>query len=671
MRPDEIGLFWQDIRSDKGKSIVPRAMPDIPITNWQAPREFPRLQSAPWLCIDVETKDPQLLTHGPGWARGSGHLVGIAVTAPGASWYFPMRHEVCPEQNLDPDNVLLWARDMLSTNCPKIGANLLYDVGWLGEEGVNVKGPLYDVQFAEALLEEAARVGLDTLGEKYLQQGKEGSILYQWSSEFYGGPSTEKQRANIYRCPPCLVGPYAERDTALPAQILPLQWARMASEGLVPVFEMECRLIPLLIAMRRAGVTVDIPRAEQVRDELSVHLKGLNAQLKELVGFEVNINANESLQRAFKKLGVPMPLDPKRQTPSFAKDLLAGVEHPIAELVLTIKKQTKVRDTFIESYILEKHVNGRVHCQFHPLRGDEGGTRSGRFASSDPNYQNVPSRDDVLAPLVRSCFIPDPGHKQWRRYDYDQIEYRKLAHYAVGPGSDALRVQYNEVPDTDYHVNTQTLVTRYTGLQIPRKPIKNFNFGMTFGMGRGKMIRTTTMELRKLGGSFKLDGDALYNAYHEAVPFTKATLEHYSKQAMSQGFISTILGRRSRFELWEPDRRTGADEERAPALPYHLAVRTYGKVKRAFAHKALNRLLQGSAADTMKMAMLLAWDSGVFNAVGVPRLTVHDELDFSDPGGQEEAWRYIRHTMEHAIPLRIPVLASLEVGPSWGQCVEV
>jgi DNA polymerase I-like protein with 3'-5' exonuclease and polymerase domains len=290
---------------------------------------------------------------------------------------------------------------------------------------------------------------------------------------------------------------------------------------------------------------------------------------------------------------------------------------------------------------------------------------------SIPNGQNIPGRDEELAPLVRGCFIPDVGHKQWRRYDYDQIEYRELAHFAVGPGSDALRAQYNADPNTDYHVNTQTLVTRFTGLEIPRKPIKNFNFGMTFGMGREKMVRTTTMELHKLGGAFRLDGDELYNAYHEACPFTRATLEHYSKQALNFGFISTILGRRSRFDLWEPDVRTRGEDERKPALTYAKALAFYGKIKRAYAHKALNRLLQGSAADMMKKAMVLLWESGVLHHVGVPRLTVHDELDFSDKGGDEEAWRYVRNVLETAIPHRIPIKASLEIGPDWGHCEEV
>ena len=671
MRDDNIGFFWQDVPPEKGQRNLNRIMPDIPETGWRAPTEFPRLDGAPWISLDTETKDPNLIEVGPGWARGDGHIVGVSVSVPEQSWYFPVRHEVCPEQNLRPEDVFPWLKYTMERHGkkPVIGANLLYDIGWLGEEDVHIQGKAYDVQFAEALLSERGDVNLNHLAGHYLNSNKETSLLYQWSCDYYGGQPNEKQRANIYRCPPSLVGPYAEADSALPARILPLQWARLHAEGLVDVFEMETDLIPLLIAMRRAGVSVDIPRAEYVRDALVVHVDGLNRQLKEMVGFEVNVDANDSIQKAFTALSIPMPLSHETGKPSFTKDTLPLVDHPLADLVLTIRKRDKVRSTFIESAILEKHTKGKIYCQLHPLRGDEGGTRSGRFSGSNPNLQQVPSRDEELAPLVRGIFIPDAGHERWRRYDYNQVEYRFLGHYAVGPGSDALRARYNADPKTDFHILAQSLVTSYTGIEIPRKPIKNFNFGMTFGMGKDKMVRSTTTELMKMGKAFKLDGEQLFNAYHEALPFSKATMEHFSKLAADVGYVTTILGRRSRFDLWEPDVRTKKGEERKPALSYDLALRYYGKIKRAFTHKALNRVLQGSGTgDLIKMAMLKCLQSGVYDVVGVPRLTVHDELDHSDAGGNPEAWQYVQHTLENAIEgIRVPILAALEFGANWGE----
>jgi DNA polymerase I-like protein with 3'-5' exonuclease and polymerase domains len=663
MRGDSVGFFWQDIPIKSGKRTFNRVMPEIPVTGWKAPREFPNLSSAPYISLDVETKDPELLTHGPGWGRGSGHLVGISVAVPGHSWYFPMRHEVRPEENLDPVHVLQWARDTFGNpKQPKIGANLLYDLGWLEEERVSVRGMAYDVQFAEALLTEEGRTNLEFLGQKYLGQGKETSHLYQWSADFYGGQPTGVQRANIYRCPPSLVGPYAESDAYIPQRVIVEQWRLLARENLLEVFDLESRLIPLLLKMRRVGVRVDVGRAEEVHAALGIKGKELLAKLKQVVGFEVNPNANDSLQKAFRAVGAEIPLTAEGKA-TFTKDTLPLVEHEVADLVLAFRRIAKVRDTFIDSYLLRKHVNHRLHGQFHPLRGEGGGTRSGRLSASHPNLQNVPSRDDELGPLVRSCFIPDEGHTQWRRYDYSQIEYRNLAHFAVGPGAEELRRTYNADPNTDYHVHTQALVENLTKRKLSRKPVKTINFGLIYGMGESKLTRSLGLQPEA--------GKQLFDAYHEAAPFAKATMDHFSTKAMSVGFVETILGRRSRFELWEPDERSRKGQARSVALPYELAYKRYtlgqGKrLKRAYGHKALNRVLQGSAADGMKKAMLQLWDSGVLDTVGVPCLTVHDELDFTDAGGNLDAWAYVKKTLETALPLRVPVRVDLEIGPNWG-----
>lgn len=664
MRADAFGFFWQDVPAERGKNATARVMPEIPATGWTAPREFPRLTDAPYLSIDVETKELDF-DHGPGWARGKGHIVGVSIGSEGRNWYFPVRHEVCANENLDPAHVFPWLREVFSNPLqPKIGANLLYDVGWLSEEGINVAGQLYDVQFAEALLEETARTSLDELGRKYLGEGKETNLLYQWCADYYGGKVGGEQRSNIWRAPPSLVGHYAEGDVDLPARILPLQWARLSFEGLLPLFHTECDLIPLLIAMRRAGACVDTGRAEEVKARLGDAGEVVQQRIRNLASMDVNVNAPESIKRAFESCGIPVPLTAKGN-PTFTKETLGRVEHPLAEAILEKRKIAKVADTFVDSYILKAHVNGRVFCQFHPLRGDDGGTRSGRFASSDPNLQNVPSRDEELAPLVRGLFIPDPGHVRWIRYDYSQIEYRFLAHFAQGDGADALRQRYCEDPETDYHVFTQQLVEHRTGQRISRKPIKNINFGLIYGMGIAKLTRSLGLEEKA--------GRELFDAYHEAAPFAKATMDHYANQALSHGYVTTILGRRSRFDLWEPDdrdggrfRRGGRGEGKSPPLPYAAALGAYGRIKRAMSYKALNRVLQGSAADLMKVAMLKCWREGVFSVTGVPRLTVHDELDFSDPGNCDEAFAYIKHVMETVLPLRIPVLAELEAGPSWG-----
>lgn len=638
-----------------------KALPPVPNTGWQVPREFPRLKDAKWVAIDTETYDPGLDDHGPGWARGKGHLVGIsAAVATGERWYFPMRHEVEAHDNLDPEHVLAWARDNLCERSQTlVGANLTYDVGWLAQEGVRVKGNLFDVQFAEALLSEDGAVNLDWLATKYLGKHKETSKLYEWSQLAYGGKVNGSQRANIYRCPPSLVGHYAEADATLPFELVQPLTNKLVSEQLYHIFDLECSLIPFLIAMRFAGVRVDLGRAEELRSTLMRKEQQASAELDSLVGFEVNVNASASLAKAFDRLGVAYPTTEKG-APSFTKLFLEELEHPVGDMVKHVRYLNKLRSTFVENYVLGAHVNGMLYGQFHSMRGDEEGTRSGRFSSTDPNLQNLPSKGD-LAKDVRGIFVPDCSHIQWRKYDYSQIEYRFLIHYAVGAGSDEARAHFQAHPETDYHERALDLVAPEAGWDIStpelrkerRKPLKTINFGLIYGMGTGKLGRSLGLDTKA--------AKTLFAAYHKGVPFAKATMDATSLEASTQGYITTYLGRRSRFDLWEPD-----GGEKGPALPYQQAIRQYGRVRRAYLHKALNRRLQGSAADMLKVACARLWQEGVFDYIGVPRLTVHDELDFSDPGGRDDGFAYMQHVLETAIPLRVPIKADGECGPDWG-----
>lgn len=665
MRFDEVGLFWQDPPRVRGKNVA-RVMPDIPETNWRKPAEYPDLRGSPYISFDVESYDPHLREHGPGWARGDGHVIGISMSAilRGKPWsrYYPFKHEVCTDQNLPKDDVLSWANEQLVRNQPKIGANLIYDVGWLRQEGVGVGGELHDVQFAEALLSESAHVSLDILGRKYVGEGKDTDQLYQWLAAYYGGGTNSNQRANLYRCPPCLVGPYAETDASLPVSVLKAQWPMLEQLGLQELYRLECDLIPLLVEMRFAGVPVSLDRAEQVRSVLVAEEKELGRQLKCMVGFDVNVNAADSLAKAFVKLGLAFNKT-KSGKPSFDKSFLPSVTHPIGKLILEQRKIRQTKRTFIEGAVLEAHVKGIVYPQFHPLRGDDGGARSGRFSSSNPNYQNLPSRDERIGPLVRTLIIPDfrVGHTKWRRKDYSQMEYRLLAHYAIGQRSDDVRRRYQHDPNTDYHRLVQELIVELTGVDLPRKIVKNINFGLCYGMG--------VEHLAEVIGLALAEAKKVFEAYHKAAPFTKATMQACAREAAETGVITTILGRRSQFELWEAIEYRGRD--RLPALPYSMARAKYGDVKRAFTHKALNRRLQGSNADFMKKAMLQCWKDGAFAVCGVPRITVHDELDFSQGDGNdvEKAFAYVAHIMETCIPVRVPIRVDTQTGASWGDCL--
>lgn len=659
-RYDDVGLFWEDKSAPtKGGKRELGPPPEVPETGWVRPKEFPNLSAADFMAIDTETYDPHLIELGPGWARGDGHIVGVSVAVPGHSWYFPMRHEHSPEQNMDPDKVLAWLSDSLGNeHQAKIGANLMYDVGWLREEGVTVKGQLVDVQYAESLLDNNPTVALDHLGAKYIGEGKETDLLYQWLSDWYGGEPNGKQRKWIYSAPPSLVGPYAEGDAELPLEIIKKQYPLLRKQGLTELFDIECRLIRLLIDMRYEGVSVDVPKAERVRDELMAKEAEAQAELDKLAGMPLDVNGRE-LYVAFDKAGLGYPKTAKGN-PSFTKPFLENLEHPLGKGITEVRRLQKMRSTFVEGYILDANVNGKLYGQFHPLKSEEKGAMSGRFSSSKPNLQNIPSRDKVWAPLIRGMFVPDEGHVAWRKYDYSQIEYRLLAHFAKGPHAHVIQGAYNANPETDYHSQTGDSIERVTGKKLPnRSMVKGVNFGRLYGMGKAKLKATLGLD--------DATAEAFLEAYDTANPYVRDTMDYYSALANDRGYVETILGRRARFDLWEPTEYN----KKAVALPYDQASLYYGSVRRAYTHKAVNNVLQGSSADQLKYAMLQCYESGVFDVTGVPRLTVHDELDFSDPGGVDDAFDEIQRIMATCLKLKVPVIVDCEIGPDWGSVEEI
>ncbi len=694
-------MFFDDEILVKRKSAQLRALPRVPETGWRAPAQFPNLESACRISFDVETFDPELTIAGPGWARGKGHIVGISLGAQDrqgniGSWYFPMRHTVEPEYNLDPANVLSYAKHVLETPVPKVGANLLYDVGWLSEESIYVRGELDDVQFAEALLDEEALVALDVLGFKYLQEGKATNALYDWIREAYK-PNERQIRANIYRSPPRLVGPYAQSDTSLPLRILPLQIQQLQNEQLTELYRLECDLIPLLVRMRREGVSVDVDKAVRMKAELELETIELYKRVKHEYGVTIESCSGANLEFLFNHIGLEYP----RNTPSktrpdgtgkFEKEWLKALTHPVGELINDIREHEKICGTFLQSYIIEKNVNGKLFPQFHPLKGDDNGTQVGRFASSDPNLQNIPSRT-ALGKRVRTCFVPDDEHHEWRKHDYSQIHYRELAHYAVdgdirredfprvldfwnsgsqnkwgGIGSaDALRERYCNDPATDYHDDVYNNVAPRFGWdlsdvelrRVKRRPIKNINFGLLYGQSEKSLAYKSGLSGAQATEFFKI--------YHEGAPYVKSTMKAIAFEVQQFGYVCTLLGRRARFNLWEPNNF----QDRGTPLHYDAAIRQYGpNIRRAFEYRGVNYKLQGTEPDIMKTGMRACLNSGVFDYVGVPRLTVHDELDWSvrdDSPQTREAFRFIQETMQNAVRLRVPIKVDVSTGPSWGK----
>lgn len=413
MQPE---LFDDHPALSKPQRPAAYALPPIPNTGWKAPTTFPRLEGAKAVAIDLETFDPDLLTHGPGWGRGVGHIVGIAVgTDDGHRWYFPMRHTV-GEGNLPPEAVLQWARDEFGrAHQDKVFANAQYDLGWLRQEGVDVAGNIIDVQIAEPLLDEHAHsYSLDTLAQKYLGEGKVDDALYAWCQRAYGGKEGRPQACNIWRAPPCLVGPYAEGDVDLPLRIWQKQKPLLEEQGLMGLYKIEAVLPRILVGMRMKGVRVDVEGAERVKERLANSSKTAQERIRQLSGVQVDIWAAQSIARALDKCRIEYPKT-KNGTPSFESAWLDRHPSEITSLIRDARKYDKAAATFINGYILDKQINSRLYGQFHQLRGEDGGTVVGRFSSCLPDTTIITThRGDVPLSDVQIGDLVWTHKQQWR-----------------------------------------------------------------------------------------------------------------------------------------------------------------------------------------------------------------------------------------------------------------
>lgn len=677
--------FWNDDELTKKRGARIHMPPPVPDTGWEKPNEPPNLSAATVISFDCETKDLKLNDEGPGWARGKAHIVGVSVGAVDrqgnrGAWYFPIRHEIDRHDNLDPSQVLPWLATVLDTPVPKVGANLTYDIGNLAAEGVPVSGPLNDVQFAEALIDDQAFVALEILGRKYVGEGKNSGELKNWCKLAYPDTKDSFWRSDIYRTPPKLVAPYAISDATLPIEVFEKQYSILVREELMTVYRMECDLIPLMVAMRFAGIPVDVSKAEQMIEEIGADTKELYQKVYSEYGYNLQSSSSGAVSRLFDHVGIRYPSTANGNA-SITKQWLSDQENPITDLINDIREHEKMIGTFLKGYVINKNVDGKLYPQFHQLKGDENGTGVGRFASSDPNLQNIPARTK-LGKKIRTCFVKEPGHFTWLKMDQSQVHYRILAHNAVGPGAEELRRAYNEDPATDYHNNVYRNVCPFMGWDYDdeemrdfrRRPIKNVNFGLLYGQSEKSLAAKVAMYF---GASFTDDQvKEFFKAYFDAAPYVKPTMKMIGKEVQAFGFVTTLLGRRIRFHEWEPASHKKIKELREAGeyigpLSYEAALREYGPpLQRAYEYRGVNYKFQGSEPDIIKKGMLDCWNSGVFNITGVPRVTVHDEINWSIPDDSprmREAIDFIQHTMTHCIRLRVPLKVDKEAGNSWGE----
>lgn len=588
------------------------------------------LDDAGIIVVDLETYDPLLTSMGSGVYRKDCMILGAAVVSDsGFRKYYDLGHKGCSTETKQKSLGAL--REILSNKVPKLGHNFLYDLDMLiNLEGLEVNGVWEDTQIRESLLDAyASHYDLDTLSKKYGGVGKRTNKVEQICERngWKGAPQT-----HLYKMTADDVADYALGDGDATLFVWERQKERLEAEGLLDLYSIECRLLKPLLRMKSLGIRVDRQKRKQVSDTLH---QEYNSKMKAFASQygAVNINSTGDLTRVFKIAGVPIAMTDKGN-PSFAHDVLIGIDHPVAREILDIRGIKTVLNNYVDGAFVEHDVGGRIHATFYPVVRDEGGTVTGRFACRNPNLQQVPSKEEKHGPLIRQIFIPEEDHVYFK-IDYSQIEYRILAHYAIGPGAVEIKNRFLNNPQTDYH----QYVMDMSGLD--RKHAKNLNFGTVYCMGPKTMSA-------KFGWSIEHSKE-LSEQYFEAMPFVKPTRDLIIDKAKMRGYVKTILGRRARLT---DSMRTRAGQ-------------------RGKEYKLVNYLIQGSAADIMKASMVASYEAGIFDVMPC-HLTVHDELGNSMPRTREglEAAAELKRIMENTVKLTVPVIADPEIGPNWGECSE-
>lgn len=639
-----------------------------------------------YVALDLETKDPLLKEKGPGWAFNNGYPVGYAI-----SWFKGDDLEKVKKEDMQKpefrnqfDSVYLGIRHEAGGNVSEdrirsilgpilsdpsrvvVAANIGYDYGWTLWDGFKWLAGLDDIQIQAPLIDDNRRsVKLDLLAQELLGVHKKEEALIERAKRY--GIDEKNVKSELWKMTAQDVAEYAEEDAVHALRIHAIQQFDMKALGLERVHELERRLIPVTYAMRKHGVRVDLERAEQLKEIFFKKQTEFSDHLTHLVGKEVDPWDKVQHIELLKAEGVEeFPKTEKKGDESLDQFFLKTLEKgggragEIATDILGMRRYQRARKTFIEEMILGHNFNGRIHCELHALRGDDGGTVSGRFSSSKPNLQQVPARDPELGPLIRGCFLPDEG-EVWMSIDYSSQEPRLAVHFGEKAnirGAAVIGETYRADPRADAYMQTAELCG------IKRSDAKIIKLGILYGMGGGKLAVSLGLPhfnkdwIDRDTGQIKTsvragpEAEELLAQFDRNAPMDRRLAQLAQAAAKNRGYVKTILGRRATFPR-----------------------RVINGVDRGvwFTHKALNRIIQGSAADMMKQAMVnlhegqQIGDSPLSNSWKM-LITVHDEIAFSvDSSKAKEVGEELAYRMSTALELTVPVVCDVEVGNTWGE----
>ena len=606
-------------------------------SEWFPPDEFPDLSKYDEISIDLETKDPDLKTKGSSSMRGQGDVVGIAVAVKNWSAYYPIAHESGP--NLERKKVLGWFQDVLKTTADKIFHNALYDLCWIHRLGLTVHGTIIDTMIMTSLVNENRfRYDLNSVSQDYTGMGKSEGALQDAAKEWGVDAKSE-----MYKLPAMYVGEYAEKDAEITLALWQELKKQIEFQDLQSIVDLEKKVLPCILDMKIKGVRVSEKQVDQLEYQLKKSYDHFIKRIHDDTGIYPEVWAAKSIEQVCNKLDInDYDVTAKTKKPSFTKNYLKNHKHPVLRAIASARELDKLNNTFLES--IKNYVyRGRIHADIHQLRGDFGGTITGRLSYSNPNLQQLPNYSNI-GMGIRSIFMPEEGHR-WGCFDYSQQEPRLVVHYALATlgttGVASIADAYDR-GEADFHSMVATIAN------IPRSQAKTINLGLFYGMGKAK--------LQAQLGVTESQAKDLLTTYHSKVPFVKQLIYHTMDRAQQRGWIRTILGRKCRFDMWEP-----ATFGMHKPQTFEEASLEHGSrnIKRAFTYKALNKLIQGSAADMTKKAMIDLKKEGL-----LPMIQLHDELNISFETKQQTD--RIKEIMEQAVPLKIPNKVDFEDGECWG-----
>lgn len=637
----------------------------LPKVDWKGVPDLTKLPSwsqAKRIGIDIETRDPTLKQLGPGCRRDpkTNYVVGIGIAIEdGPDFYLPFSHE--GGDNLPKEHVVNYVNDNLKDFKGVVaGANLGYEGDWLATTGIDILGKKHaDVQVSDVLIWELHdNYDLDTLCTRWEIPGKDERALREAASVYKVHPKT-----GLWKLPARYVDAYCRGDARKPLQILRRQEMEMEKLGINQIWELEQKVTPILTKMRRRGVRVDLDKVDQIEKKCLEIEWEMCRKVKHATMIDVSpddlMNA-ESLARALRIAGYE-PGKTVKGKASVDKELLKECGY-VGEWLLEAREWHHLRITYCKQIRDHAIYHGpddwRVHTTTNQVRatdedGGGRGVRYGRTSCTDPSMQNQPIRSDKFGALWRSIFIKKKGSAGWACSDWSQQEPRIGVHYAellekqsggrICRGAKEFGDEYRRNPALDIHQKLTDVAD--DPVNYPRKVVKNFVNGRLYGMGDLKLcyqLNWSTEIVFRRGEEREVptaESYAKIKKFNDFAPWIGGLTKAATEAAEKNGHVWTFLRRRCNF-VKGPD----------------------GKIWKA--HKAFNRVGQGSAADQMKATLVAA------DGEGIPvDLIVHDEFDFSyDDLKQAKRLRELqKHTVEFSVPMKV----DLEVGENWGEVEKV